>query len=302
MLDKTGDYHIDFEPSSHWILRDERLGDRPDYGLGIDKFTVPLSTAFEALQGKPVHSVIIDTDSTDVERAVPPFLREFRELKRIRLPSQIAPSLRPEMLPSSTREFRFDGNNDEKYWRNKTVALGGDTPFTGIESLTGEEYAHRVENRFRFDAALLPDLTSIGFSFGRRRRFGETLRGLPHLTAVNAAVFDSIDQLANLLPTENIVSLTLAWNKMIEDLRGIEAFPNLRYLKVTSLTRLRTLDAIAPLKKLEHVGIYWSKRVNDVDALLSLPRLRSVSTFGNDPRNPIWETLEERLVEAGVEA
>jgi len=53
---------------------------------------------------------------------------------------------------------------------------------------------------------------------------------------VNAACFDSIEQLAAMLDAPKVVSLTLAWDSKLETLAGIGRFPNLRYLKVTSLT------------------------------------------------------------------
>lgn len=301
MLDKTGAFDCRIRPGTHWVLKDQLPTQRPGQKAGDTNPPILLSSAPEALRGKAVRSVWIDTEATDVRVAVPPFLLDCPELCRISLPSQISASLRPDMLPSSVRELYFDGDHDRKYWKNKTVVLTGDEPFFGIESLIGTTLAYRTETRFRFQPTLFPNLTAIGFTFDAKRKFGETLRQLPRLTTVSAAAFDTIDQLADFLPAENIVSLTLAWNRKIDNLDGIDAFPNLRYLKITSLTHLRTLGAVASLQQLEHIGLYWSKRIEDAEALLSLPRLKRIRTFGNDNWKPVWQALEGRAIEAGVD-
>ena len=157
-----------------------------------------------------------------------------------------------------------------------------------------------METRFRFDPASFPDLRSLHFTFDTKRQFAATLRALPHLIAVNVAAFDTIESLADLLPCQELVSLTLSWNRKIETLTGIERFPNLRYLKLSSLTSLKNLDAIASLQRLEHVGVYWSKRVEAVDALLELPLLKRITMFGNDPKQSAWQRLKQVAGARGI--
>lgn len=196
--------------------------------------------------------------------------------------------------------MRFDGSYDKSYWNNKTVTLSSEAVFTGVEALTGWALCHRVETRFRFAPASFPNLRSLHFTFDTKRQFANTLRALPHLIVVNVAAFDTIESLADLLPCQELISLTLSWNKKIETLAGIERFPNLLCLKLGSLTQLKNLDAIAALQRLEHVGIYWSKNVEAVDALLELPLLKSIGRFGNGPEHPFWQRLKQEANARGI--
>lgn len=300
MIDNTGEYVCGVSQDAHWILEGE-LSQRSTSCLDESKRSrIPILSATKKLRNKPVHSFFIDTETTDVNQAVPQFLHQFKDLKRIVLPSQISAALTSTMIPSSVKELEFFGRHDRRYWKDKTVVLGEDEPFTGIESLGGESLCYRTETRFKFNPDLFPNLTAIGFTFDRKRKFEEVLSRLNNLTAVSAAAFDSVKQLADLLPIQNIISLTLAWNQKIEDLQGIEAFTNLRYLKLTSLTRLRTLEAVNSLRQLEHIGIYWSKRIEDTTALLKLPRLKTISSFGNDHYRPVWKDLDDKAKDVGI--
>jgi hypothetical protein len=297
MLNDKGEYDCGSGANEHWTI--DSVADRMRAPLAYYDNHVIAESAEQRLlhAAKPVRSLYLVSDAPTAAEAMPLFIPQLTELCSLRLPSQIAPTLRPDMIGRHVKELAFYGTYDERYWNNKTVALPSDVVFTGIEALSGEALCYRVETRFRFAATLFPNLRFLGFTFDAKRQFAHTLRALPHLIAVNAAAFDSIENLADLLPCQELVSLTLSWNKNIETLRGIERFPNLRYLKLGSLTQLRTLDGINALRQLEFVGVYWSKRVEKADALLDLPALRTIDTFGIDPTQSAWLSLKK---EAGV--
>jgi len=301
-LDSRGDYTTNGAKDGHWVL-EQVAGQNMFPGLSEFPAHVPLDRAEQTLlhADRPVHSVYINSDAATAAEVIPSFLAQMPELRSLTLPSQTALSLRPEMLGSSIKELRFHGHYDTRYWDNKTVVLPAGEVFSGVEALSGPTMASRVETRFRFDPALFPDLCAIGFTFDPKRRFADTLRRLHRLTVVSAAAFDDIDTLADLLPCPEIISLTLAWNKKIETLAGIERFPNLRYLKLSSLTNLRSLAAITALQRLEFVGIYWSKRVDQAEALLTLPALQRIGTFGVDPKQPTWQTVQQGLAARNID-
>ncbi len=263
-------------------------------------FEPPLSFA-EAAQrlpqqnDPPVTSIRIESDFLTPEEAIPAFVPHLPTIRSLSLPSQIARWLRPEHIGPYVQHLEFSGRHDRKYWDNKTVTLPPATPFANIESLSGMSYCYRIEARWRFDPAHLPNLRAIGFTFDPKRQFARTLRELHGLIAVSAASFDSIEELAEVLPRDQIVSLTLCWNRTIETLGGIEQFPNLRYLKLSSLTNLRNLDAVAACRKLEFAAIYRSKRIERADALLDLPALNRLEFDGNgnDPKQPTWQCLKD---------
>ncbi|MCW3052852.1 MAG: hypothetical protein JWN14_2022, partial [Chthonomonadales bacterium] len=287
--------------NGHWVL-EEVSGWNAMPSLQGYPAHVPLGVAEQTLlhAERPVHSVFLNSDAATAE-VIPSFLAQLPELRSLTLPSQIAPSLRPEMIGPYVKELKFHGHYDTRYWDNKTVALPSDTVFPGIESLSGSALAYRVESRFRFDPIVFPGLKSIGFTFDPKRRFAQTLRGLPHLRIVNAAAFDDIDSLVDVLPCEKLVSLTLSWNRKIETLAGIERFPNLRCLKLSSLKQLRSLDAIQALQHLEFVGIYWSKRIDQAEALLKLPAIQRVKTFGIDPDQPTWHQVRQEFAARNID-
>lgn len=297
MLNDKGEYECGRGENEHWTI--DSVTDRMRAPLAYYDNHVTAERAEQILlhAAKPVRSLYLVSDAPTAGEAMPLFIPQLTELCSLRLPSQIAPTLRPEMIGKHVKELAFYGTYDKRYWNNKTVALPSDVVFAGIEALSGEALCYRVETRFRFAATLFPNLRSLGFTFDAKRQFAHTLRALPHLIAVNVAAFDSIESLADLLPSQELVSLTLSWNKNIQTLKGIERFPNLRYLKIGSLTQLRTLDGINALRRLEFVGVYWSKRVEKTDALLDLPALRTVDTFGIDPTQSAWQNLK---TEAGV--
>lgn len=300
MLNDKGEYDCGGGDNNHWTI--DGVADRMRAPLAYYENHVMAASAEQALlhAAHPVRSLYLVSDAPTAAEAIPHFIPRLPELCSLRLPSQIAPTLRPEMIGGHVKELTFYGTYDPRYWNNKTVAFPADVVLPGIESLSGEALCYRVETRFRFAPTLFPNLRSLGFTFDAKRQFVHTLRELPHLVAVSAAAFDSIENLADLLPCQQLVSLTLSWNKSIETLSGIERFPNLRYLKLGSLTQLRTLDGIDALRKLEFVGVYWSKRVENVDALLDLPALRAVDTFGVVPSHPAWQSFQEEAGSRGI--
>lgn len=301
MLTDKGEYDCGIGESEHWMI--DSVAERMRAPLIHGGNHVSAENAEQALlnASNPVRSLYLVSDAPTAAAAIPGFIPQLTELCSLRLPSQIAPTLQPEMIGKYVKKLAFYGTYDRRYWNNKTVTLPAEGVFAGIEALSGEALCYRVETRFRFTPDLFPDLRSLGFTFDPKRQFAHTLRALPHLIAVNVAAFDSIDSLADLLPCQSLVSLTLSWNKNIETLRGIERFPNLRYLKLGSLTQMRTLDGISSLQQLEFLGAYWSKRVEKVDALLDLPALRKVDTFGIDLSQTAWQNLKKDADQRGID-
>ncbi len=303
MFDAEGCYDVGVDQATHWIVtsvsRANRFGDTRDYW--DFRNVVSLRAAARTLRGKKVTSLCLDTDAPEPTGQMEWLLRDIPGLRRLMLPSQFAPGLRPEMIGRDVRELFFYGWYDRQYWKNKTVTLTSQCPFRGIELLTGPRLSFRCEVRFRFGAEVFPNLRAIAFTFDAKRRFGDTLRRLMNLVAVGAACFDSIEQLAGLLDTPKLLSLTLAWNGKLGTLAGIERFPNLRYLKVTSLTRLRTLDELAASSNIKHVGVYWCGRLDDPFALLRMPSLKSIATFGNGHWKPQWRALREQAAARGID-
>ncbi len=301
MLDAKGQYQCAGAENEHWTI--DSVADRMRAPLAYYANHVTAENAEQALlqAEKPVRSLCIFSDAATAAEAIPHFVPNLPQLCWLRLPSQLAPSLRPEQIGPHVRQLAFYGTYDKRYWDNKTVSLPSGVVFSGIEALSGEALCYRVETRFRFDPTLFPTLRCLGFTFDAKRRFAQTLRELPHLIAVNAAAFDSIDSLADLLPCQELVSLTLSWNRTIETLAGIERFPNLRYLKLGSLTNLRNMDAITALQHLEFAGVYWSKRVEQAEALLKLPALKAIDTFGIDPNKPTWQSVKQASVSRKID-
>jgi len=301
MFYADGCYDVGAERETRWIVesvsRANRLFDPGDE----ETSRVSLRSAARVLRDKKVTSIWLDTDATEPTGKMQSLLRGIPGLRQLMLPSQFAPLLRPEMISPDVKELWFYGQYDRQYWKNSTVTLTSKSPFVGIESLTGPLLCYRCPTRLKLEAEAFPNLRAIDFSFDPRRRFGATLRRLTKLVAVSVANFDSIEQLGDLLDPPSILSLTLGWNAKLETLAGIDEFRNLRHLKATSLTHLRTLDDVASLDKLEFIGIYWSKRVDDPFGLLRVPNLKAISTFGNEHRKPIWRALRERAAARGID-
>ena len=302
MLDNVGAYICVLAEDTHWIIDgvSDHVPVKPmpytDHGVRVEAAEEML------LHGeKHVQSIFLDSDTAPAPEVVPPFIAQLPDLRCLFLPSQIAPSLRPEMIGPHVKALSFYGRYDTKYWNNKTVSLSSEAPFSGIEALSGDTRCYRVENRFRFDPAIFPNLRYLGFTFDAKRQFADTLRALPHLISVSAAGFDSIDGLADLVPCQNLISLTLAWNSKIETLQGIERFPNLRYLKLVSLTKLQSLDAVVALQGLEFVGVYWSKRVEKAEVLIELPAVIKINAFGNNLKEPSWQRLKQAAAARGID-
>jgi len=286
ILDHTGEYDAHISEQGHWVL-----GWKGKIPQGLSQW-IPIETAAETLRGKKVTSIFIDSDKSDAQEVIPTFIKQLVDIRSLRLPSQIAPSLTPDLIGPNVRALGFHGRNDRKYWKNKTITVGSQAPFEHVEYLFGDTLCYRSEARFRLQAAVFPALKMIAFTFDRKMAFEETLKDMKGLIGVSAAGFESIGRLADVLCGRDIVSLTLGWNRELTSLEGIERFPNLRYLKITSLTKLRTLSALEALGSLEYVGIYWSKRIEDLSALLKMPHLRQIDTFGNEQHRSVWQALK----------
>ncbi len=301
MLTENGEYYCSGTEKAHWVIDAVSAARRVPSYIEFDRMVTMENAEERLLHGdNPVHSLHLASDAPTAGEAIPRFLPHLPELCSLSLPSQIAPSLRPEMIGMHVKQLEFFGQYDTRYWDNKTVVLPTDAVFAGIEALSGEAYSYRVETRYRFAPSVFPNLRSLGFTFDAKRKFAQTLRELPHLIAVNVAAFDSIESLADILPCQELVSLTLSWNRKIESLAGIERFPNLRYLKLGSLTKLENLDAIESLQHLEFVGVYFSKRVEQADALRTLPALKNIDTFGIDVDHPTWQRVKEEFLTRGT--
>jgi len=99
MIDKNGYYCCCHKSDIHWTI--DGVSDRALWPASpYDAKDIRLPEAEKTLLEKKeaVSSLFLKSDASNASEAVPLFLKQLPHLCSLTLPSQIAPSLRPEML------------------------------------------------------------------------------------------------------------------------------------------------------------------------------------------------------------
>jgi hypothetical protein len=182
------------------------------------------------------------------------------------------------MLQSLSMPIDFACIRHPQEWADRIEALsysersGGRVQVPASMCFQNCEQLDCTSSSLLFEASSFPSIKSLNIKWVNK----DHVKRFPfvQLEQLQLAALPEFAELPDIC-SKHVHSLYLSSSRM-ENLNGIERFPNLLKLGLNSFSKLQSLKELFKLKSLQHLDVLYCPKLNDLEAIFDHPSIEEV--------------------------